>query len=76
MTSLTLAIPAGLKREMKKFKYINWSEVARAAIIDKVRLLEKMDKLLSKSTLTTEDTIKYGRMIKKRQWSKTKKSIE
>lgn len=76
MASLTLAIPGELKRRMKEFKYINWSEVARTAIIDKVRLLKKMDKLLSKSAFTEEDTIKYGRMIKKRQWSKTKKSIE
>jgi len=76
MTSLTLAIPSELKRKMKEFKYINWSEVARAAIIDKVRLLEKMDKLLSKSTVSEKDTIKYGRMIKKRQWSKTKKLLK
>ena len=76
MASLTLAVPEKLKRKMKDFKYINWSEVARAAIVDKVRLLEKMDNLLSKSTLTEEDTIKYGQMIKKRQWSKTKKLIK
>ena len=76
MASLTLAIPTVLQRKMKEFKYINWSEVARSAIIDKVQLLEKMDKLLSKGTLTEEDTIKYGRMIKNRQWSKTKKLIK
>ena len=75
MASLTLAIPMGLKYEMDEFKYINWSEVARAAIIDKVLLLKKMDKLLSKSTLTEEDTVKYGRLIKKRQWAKTKRLI-
>ena len=76
MTSLTLAITEELRRKMKEHKYINWSEVARAAIIDKMRLLEKMDKLLSKSGLAEKDTIKYGHMIKKRQWSKTKKLVE
>lgn len=75
MASLTLAIPTEIRRRMEEFKYINWSEVAREAIMDKVRLLEKMDKLLSKSTLIEEDTIKYGRMIKKRQWSKTKQLV-
>lgn len=72
MASLTLAIPEELKRKMAEFKYINWSEVARHSIINKLQILEKMNKLLSKSTLTLEDTIKYGRMINKRIWKKHK----
>lgn len=76
MSSLTLSMPESLKRKMKELKYINWSEVARAAIIDKIQLLKKMEKLLSKSTLTEEDAVKYGRMIKKRQWSKTKTMLK
>lgn len=75
MSSLTLAIPNELRREMKEFRFINWSEVARAAIIDKIGLLKKMDRLLSKSTLTEGDAVRYGRMVKKRQWSKTKKAL-
>ena len=70
MASLTLAVPAELKQKMDSFKYINWSEVARAAIINKVQILQKMDKLLSKSALTEEDTIKYGRAINKRIWKR------
>jgi hypothetical protein len=70
MASLTLAVPAELKQKMDSFKYINWSEVARVAIINKVQILQKMDKLLSKSTLTEEDTIKYGRAINKRIWKR------
>ncbi|MBU0694681.1 MAG: hypothetical protein KKC11_08475 [Candidatus Omnitrophica bacterium] len=66
MASLTLAVPTELKQKMDSFKYINWSEVARTAIINKLQILQKMDKLLSKSTLTQEDTIKYGREINKR----------
>ncbi len=76
MASLTLSIPKELKRKMQEFAYINWSEVARAAIIDKLNLLNKMNQLLSESTLTEEDAVKYGRMIKKRQWSKTKRMLE
>ena len=76
MASLTLSIPNELKQEMEEFKYINWSEVARSAIIGKVKFLEKIDGLLSKSALTEEDTIKYGRVIKKCQWSKTKKLLK
>ena len=70
MPNMTLAIPADLKEKMDHFKEINWSEVARAAIINKVQILQKMDKLLSKSALTEEDTIKYGRAINKRIWKR------
>ena len=75
MSSLTLSSPGELRKKMKSFRYINWSEVARAAIIDKMKLLEKMDKLLVGSSLTEEDAVKYGRMVKKRQWAKTKKMM-
>ena len=36
MANLTLAIPADLKAEMKKFAEINWSEVARQAIVESI----------------------------------------
>jgi len=74
MASLTLAVPEELKQKMASFKYINWSEVARAAILHKLQILEKMDKLLSKSTLTEKDTIKYGRTTNKRIWKRHKAS--
>ena len=72
MASLTLSMPQKLRQKMASFKYINWSEVAREAIIHKLEILEKMDKLLSKSTLTSNDTIKYGRRINKRIWQEHK----
>ncbi|MFA4888978.1 MAG: hypothetical protein WC628_05345 [Candidatus Omnitrophota bacterium] len=75
MASLTLSVPKELKQKMESFRYINWSEVARAAIINKMLLLEKMNKLLSKSALTEEDAIRYGKIIKKRQWDKTKRLL-
>lgn len=74
MASLTLSVPAELREKMASFKYINWSEVARAAIISKLQVLEKMDKLLSKSRLTPEDAIKYGRVINKHIWKEHKSS--
>jgi hypothetical protein len=76
MVSLTLSIPNKLKEEMEEFKYINWSEIARSAILSKLRILEKMERLLSKSTLGEEEAVKYGRMIKKRQWEKTKEMLK
>lgn len=75
MASLNLSIPNELKHKMNGFKYIDWSEVACGAILDKLQLLEKMEKLLSKSTLTEDDAIKLGRAIKKHQWKRTKKLL-
>ena len=65
MTNMTLAVPAELVQIMKKHKEIKWSEVAREAMWDKAKILELMDKMLSKSKLTEKDTIEIGRRIKK-----------
>ncbi len=65
MPNMTLAIPADLKEKMDHFKEINWSEVARQAINHKVVLLEKMNKLFSKSKLTDGDIQKYSTKIKR-----------
>lgn len=74
MASLTLSVPQELRQKMASFRYINWSEVAREAIIHKLELLEKMNKLLSKSTLTQENTIAQGRTINKNIWKRHKSS--
>lgn len=65
MVSITLAVPEELKKEMDKHPELNWSEVARQAIRDKVMLLHKMDALLAKSRLTEEDAIELGRKVNK-----------
>lgn len=68
MANLTLAIPEDLKVRMKRFPEINWSEVARQAISEKTRVLERMEGLLHKSTLTEEEAVEIGRAIKRRVW--------
>ena len=65
MPNMTLAIPADLKEKMDHFKEINWSEVARQAINQKVLLMEKMNRFFSKSTLNDADIEKYAGQIKK-----------
>lgn len=70
MSSMTLAIPADLRVKMKRFPEINWSEVARQAILQKTRQLEQLNRLLSKSTLTEQDTVEIGRQIKQRVWKR------
>jgi len=66
MSNITLAIPDDLKAKMKRFPEINWSEVARQAIAEKMRTLEQMQRLLSKSALTESETVILGRQIKRR----------
>ena len=74
MPNMTLAIPEELKRKMELFKEINWSEVARQAIQEKTAMLEKMNRLLSKSQLSESDTIAYGTQIKKSVLKKHKRA--
>ena len=70
MASMTLAIPADLRAKMKQFPEINWSEVARQAILQKTQQLGQLNRLLSRSTLTEQDTIEIGRQIKRRIWKR------
>jgi len=75
MASLTLSIPNEIKKKMAEFKYINWSEIARAAILEKIEVLEKMDRLLAQSRLNEKETIDYGRRLKKKAWARTEKAL-
>lgn len=70
MSSLTLAIPDDLKTKMKRFPEINWSEVARQAILEKTRVLEQMQRLVASSPLTEAEARALGREIKRRVWRK------
>lgn len=63
MVSITLAVPEELKKEMDNHPEMNWSEIARQAIRERVLLLRKMDALLARSTLTEEDVLELGRKV-------------
>jgi len=67
MPNITLSIPEDLKKKMDKLPEINWSEVTREVLAEKVRrlvLLKKLDKMLEKSELTEEDAIRLGEKAK------------
>ena len=72
MPNMTLAIPTDLKEKMDHFKEINWSEVARQAINQKVSFLEKMNKFFSKSKLNDSDIERVATQIKKSVFRKHK----
>lgn len=65
MVSITLSVPEELKTDMDKHPEMNWSEIARQAIRDKLIILKKMDLVLSKSKLTEKDALDIGKKINK-----------
>lgn len=65
MPNMTLAIPEDLKEKMDHFHEINWSEVARQAIREKTLLLERMNQMLSASTLDDASIEAHAAKIKK-----------
>jgi hypothetical protein len=64
MVNMTLAIPEELSVMMKKHTEIKWSEVARQAMWAHAKKLELMDRLASKSRLTSRDLEEIGRKVK------------
>ena len=65
MPTITLSVPEDLKREMDEFKEMNWSEVARAAIREKVSQLAILNAITAKSKFTEKDALDLGRKIRK-----------
>lgn len=75
MPSLTLAVPEELKKEMDKRPEINWSEIAREAIRQRLLLLKEMDRLLAKSELTEADALELGRKVNEAVAKRYKKMV-
>jgi len=73
MPTITLSVPSDLKTEMDKTKFINWSEVARQAIRERVSQLAILNAIAAKSKLTEKDALEIGRRIKKSMHERYKK---
>ena len=65
MVNITLSVPEELKKEMDKFPEMNWSEIARASIKQRVIMLNKFREFTRDSTLTEEDALRLGRLVNK-----------
>lgn len=68
MSNITLALPDGLRKRMRKHTEIRWSEVARQAIEEKLRrleTLEEVERIAQKSKLTKRDVEELSSMIKR-----------
>ena len=66
MPSITVNVDDDLKHRMEKHPEINWSEVTRQAIQEKIEALEVMDELTSDSELTESDVAEIADKINKR----------
>ena len=60
MPTITLSVPSDLKQEMDKSKFINWSEVAREAIRERVAQLAVLNAIAVKSKLTEKDALEIN----------------
>ena len=58
-----MSVGEEIKKKMELFPEINWSEIARVAIVKRILILEEMRKILSKSEMSDEDAIKLGREV-------------
>ena len=65
MVSLTLSVSEEIKKKMERFPEINWSEVARASILEKIKRFELAEMLVSKSKLTEKDAKEISKKIKR-----------
>ncbi|QFU81775.1 hypothetical protein [Natronorubrum aibiense] len=63
MPSITVNVDNELKERMENHPEINWSEVTRQAIQEKIEALEMMDELTSESKLTERDVQEIANKI-------------
>ena len=63
MPTITVNVDDDLKKRMEKHPEINWSEVTRQAIEEKIETLEVMDELTSESELTERDVQDIAKKI-------------
>jgi hypothetical protein len=63
MPNVTVSIDDSLKEEMDDHPEINWSEVARQAIREKIHDLEVMEELVEGSNLAQEDVDELAAQI-------------
>jgi len=63
MPTITVNVDDDLKERMEKHPEINWSEVTRQAIQEKIETLDVMDELTSKSDLTESDVAEIADRI-------------
>ena len=75
MPAITLSVSSDLKEEMDKIKFVNWSEVAREAIRERISQLALLNSIVKKSKLTKEDALEIGRKVNASMHKRYKESL-
>lgn len=65
MGNITLSMPENVHTDMKHFSEVKWSEVARKAIIDRLKMLHIAENLAKKSKLSKKDVSNFHKKIKR-----------
>ncbi len=76
MATLTLAVPDNLKKEMELFPELNWSEIAREAISEKVAEYKLFKSIVAKSKLNEKDALEIGAKINEGLYKEYKKRLQ
>ena len=76
MPNLTRSVDDGLKAQMDAHPEINWSEVARRAIREKLRDLQLMEALVEGSEFTEEDVEEIAAEIDRRATERAMEDLD
>jgi len=76
MPNVTVSVDDSLKDQMDDHPEINWSQVARAAIRQKIRDLELMEELVEGSELTQEDVDEIAASIDEKAGEQAERDFE
>ena len=63
MPTVTVSVDEQLKQRMEEHPEINWSEVTRQAIEEKISELELLDELTADSTLSVEEATEISERV-------------
>ena len=75
MASVTFAMPAEVKAEMKELAWVNWSEAAAEEIagdLSRQKTLNELDELLKNSEVSDEEILKWSKAARKGRFNKLK----
>lgn len=76
MVSVSFTISEELKAKMKKFPWVNWSEVSREEAIKRELLhedFEEFNRIVSKSKLTEKDAMQLAKEVNRGLHNRYKK---
>lgn len=76
MPNVTVSVDDSLKAQMDDHPEINWSEVARKAIREKLRDLEVMERLVEGSELTEADVEEIAAEIDRRATDRAMEDLD